>query len=204
MFQSCSNLTSFNGDLSSLTHGFGMFDSCSKLTSFTSNLSKLTNGYKMFSGCKLGTASIQHIASTIKDVTDLTSGDYTHNTVYKYIYIGTPTPLDSDKIAALEAIQAKGWTVLVNNAPLVCATSTMTLDENGEETVTPIPFYAKPVPSDEEHAEYVDAEGNFFNILGGQYIFGDDLSTYGMFTSEEDAAANMRLTKIGAEEIETA
>ena len=39
------------------------------------------------------------------------------------------------------------------------------------------------------------ANGNFFNILGGQFIYGDDLSTYGMFTCEEDAATNMRLTK---------
>jgi hypothetical protein len=32
--------------------------------------------------------------------------------------------------------------------------------------------------------------------LGGQFIYGDDLSTYGMFTCEDDAAANMGLTKI--------
>lgn len=32
-------------------------------------------------------------------------------------------------------------------------------------------------------------------VDGGNYIYGDDISTYGMFTSEEDAAANMRLTK---------
>ena len=58
--------------------------------------------------------------------------------------------------------------------------------------------------SDEQHAQYVDAEGNFYNILGAQFIYGDNLETYGMFTSLEDAAANMRLKKIGEEEIETA
>ena len=72
----------------------------------------------------------------------------------------------------------------------------MTLDEDGNEVETPIPFYAKPLPSDEEHGDYFDSEGNYYNILGAQFIYGDDLSTYGMFTCEEDAAMNMRLTKI--------
>ena len=70
------------------------------------------------------------------------------------------------------------------------------MDENGEEITTPIPFYAKPVPATERTANYVDANGNYFDIVGGQFIYGDDLSTYGMFTCEADAAANMRLTKI--------
>ena len=73
-------------------------------------------------------------------------------------------------------------------------TAITTLDENGEERTTPIPFYAKPVEATEESAEYIDAEGNFFNIVGAQFIYGDDLSTYGMFTCEADAAAQMRLT----------
>ena len=70
-----------------------------------------------------------------------------------------------------------------------------TLDENGEETTTPIPFWAKPVPATEETASYVDANGNYYNILGGQYIYVRDPETYGMFTSLEDAQAQMRLTK---------
>ena len=69
-------------------------------------------------------------------------------------------------------------------------------DENGEEITTHIPYYAKPIQTDKEHARYTDEQGNYYNILGGQFIYGDDLSTYGMFTCEEDAAANMRLIKI--------
>lgn len=76
----------------------------------------------------------------------------------------------------------------------------MTLDEEGNEVETPIPYYAKPIASDEEHAEYIDADGNYFNIMGGQFVYGDDLSTYGMFTCEDDAAANMGLTKYVREE----
>ena len=64
---------------------------------------------------------------------------------------------------------SKGWTVYVNGSeytPTSPAAIT-TLDENGEEITTPITFWAKPVQTNEEHARYVDAEGNFFNIIGG-------------------------------------
>lgn len=52
MFKKCSNLTSFNADLSSLTNGNTMFWSCSNLESFNSNLSNLTTGNSMFWGCR--------------------------------------------------------------------------------------------------------------------------------------------------------
>lgn len=41
MFYGCSNLTSFDIDLSSLTNGDLMFSHCSALTSFDSDLSSL-------------------------------------------------------------------------------------------------------------------------------------------------------------------
>jgi hypothetical protein len=184
MFKDCSNLTSFNGDLSELTDGEQMFEGCSNLTTFSSNLSKLTEGYGMFYRCKLDTASVQNIADTIN----------TYNGQI-YISIGNDEPNEQEE-EAFNTMVSKGWVVYVDGSkytPTSPAAIT-TLDENGEETTTPIPFWAKPVQSDEEHAKYVDAQGNFFNILGGQFIYGDDLSTYGMFTCEADAAANMRLT----------
>lgn len=98
----------------------------------------------------------------------------------------------------------KGWEVHVNGSLEDYVPATATTNETGESNVTPILFWAKPVPATEETAKYVDAQGNFFNILGGQFIYVDDPDTYGMFTSEEDAAVNMRLKKIGEEEIETA
>ena len=156
----------------------------------------------MFYVCKLDTASVQHIADTINTVS--------RGTIH--VGIGNTTP-NEQETEAFNTMVDKGWVVFVNggiqfgssySCCATCCASLATLDENGEETVTPIPFYAKPVQSDEEHARYVDAEGNFYNILGAQFIYGDDLSTYGMFINEEDAAANMRLKKIGEEEIETA
>ena len=184
MFSWCSNLTSFNSNLSSLTDGYEMFYECSNLTSFNSNLSSLENGDYMFSNCKLDTPSVQNIADTINTY---------DGTIH--IDIGNTTPNEQEK-EAFNTMVSKGWTVYVNGShytPTSPAAIT-TLDENGEETVTPIPFYAKPVQSDEKHAKFIDAQGNYYNILGGQFIYGDDTSTYGMFTCEADAAANMRLT----------
>ena len=198
MFESCYNLTNFTSDLSSLTRGNCMFNGCNNLTTFTSDLSSLTNGYYMFKGCKLDTDSLMHIAETINDVRDLTNGSYNGAGVYKTIHIGigNTTPTEEEK-ELLTEIHNKGWQVYVNGSSssnIFTPTDTTSLD--GEESVTPIPFYAKPVESDEEHAEYTDENGKFYNILGGQFIFVDDPETYGLFTSLEDAAANMRLTKI--------
>jgi hypothetical protein len=185
MFRDCHKLTSFNGDLTSLTDGVSMFYYCTALTSFNGDLSSLTDGSYMFTECKLDTTSVQNIADTIN----------THNGII-HISISDITP-NTDKATAFNTIASKGWTVYVNGSSsshIWTPTSLTPLD--GEETTAPIPFYAKPVQATEETASYTDEQGNHYNILGAQFIYGDDLSTYGMFTCEEDAAANMRLTKI--------
>ena len=207
MFYGCNNLTSFTVDLPSLTNGYSMFNKCSKLTSFNADLSSLTTGKYMFWNCKLDTASVQNIADTIN--TCKSNID---------IGIGNSEPNEQEK-AAFNKMVSKGWTVYVNGsryttnvdgyygyaASASLASSLTTLDETGEsEMFNPKPYWAKPINSDEQHARYIDSEGNFYNILGAQFIYGDNLETYGMFISEEDAAANMRLTKIGEEEIESA
>ena len=188
MFEGCTGLTSFSSDLSSLMDGYDMFQRCENLTSFSSDLSSLMDGRNMFFKCKLDTASVQNIADTIN--TPQTKGTI-------HIGIGNSTPNEHEE--AFNKIASKNWTVYVNvNAGISSSqwnpTSLTPID--GEESTNPIPFWAKFVQSDEKHAQYVDAEGNFYNILGGNFIYGDDLSTYGMFTCEADAAANMRLTKI--------
>lgn len=194
MFESCSNLTTFTSNLSSLTTGVYMFSGCSELTSFTSDLSSLTNGWHMFSDCKLDTASVKNIAETINTVS--TKPDI-------YIGIGNTTPTTEEN-TYLTQIHNKGWQVYVNGSSSAYAPATATTDETCETQEAPIPFWAKPVPATEETAKYVDADGNFYNILGAQFIYVDDPDTYGMFINEEDAAAQMRLKKIGEEEIETA
>ena len=188
MFYNCSDLTSFNSDLSSLTNGARMFYNCSDLTSFNSDLSSLTSGINMFTGCKLDTTSVQNIADTINTISNGLSID---------IWIGNSEPSEQEA-AAFNTIVAKGWIVYVgvNGGSSSEWNPTSLTSIDGEEQQTLIPFYAKPVQSDEKHANYVDENGNFYNILGGNYIYGDDISTYGMFTCEEDAADNMRLRKI--------
>ena len=204
MFLNCSNLKSFSSNLSSLTNGNGMFYNCYNLTTFSSDLRSLTNGSNMFDGCKLDTASVQNIADTIN----------TYNGII-HVGIGNSTPNEEEN-AAFEQMHNKGWNVHVNGSLLygtesgscccaTCCASLSTLDENGEETTeTPIPYWAKPVPATKETAEFVDANGNYYNVLGAQFIYVSDPETYGMFTSREDAIANMRLKRIGEEEIETA
>lgn len=199
MFSNCENLTTFNSDLSSLTNGYMMFNGCYNLTAFNADLSSLTNGSYMFASCKLDTASVQNIADTIKDVESLTNGTFVDGEIYKQIDIGisNSTP-NEQEIAAFNKIASKGWIIYVggNGGGPSEWNPTSLIPIDGEETVTPIPFYAKPAPATEETASYIDADGNYYNILGGNYIYGDDLSTYGMFTCEEDAAANMCFTKI--------
>ena len=170
--------------------------SYTKISSFSSDLSSLTNGAGMFRYCPLDTASVQNIADTIKDVNAL-ENESECSGVWKYIDIGirNDAPNEQEDVA-FKQMASKGWTVYGTGftyTPTEPAAIT-TLDENGEEITTPIPFWAKPVQTDEEHAQYIDEQGNFFIILGGQFIYGDDISTYGMFTCEADAAANMRLT----------
>jgi hypothetical protein len=152
----------------------------------------------MFKNCSLDTPSVQNIADTIKDVSSVEDESYcgdTNKTIS--ISIGNSIPNEQEE-AAFNTIASKGWIVYANTNGYEYTASSissiMTLDELGNEVETPIPFYAKPVQTDEKHAHYIDDEGNFFNILGAQFIYGDDLSTYGMFTCEDDAAANMRLT----------
>ena len=191
MFNNCSNLSSFSSDLSSLTTSTRMFFNCFNLTSFKSNLSNLTKGPFMFEGCKLDTVSVQNIADTINTL------DTPSDTGTIYISIGNSSP-NEQEVAAFNAIASKNWIVYVgvngeygeewNPASLIPI--------DGEKQQSSIPYWAKSVPSDEEDAQYVDEQGNFYNILGGNFIYGDDLETYGMFTCEEDAAANMRLIKI--------
>jgi hypothetical protein len=192
--------------LSNLTDGAMMFYKCSKLTTFPTDLSSLTSGYGMFSYCKLDTASVQNIATTIKNINGSSSAEIT-------IGIGKLS-LSTEDESYLQQIRNKGWNVYANcngypdgsdsgsgyytyAASASLASSLTTLDETGEsEMFAPLPYWAKPFNADEKRARYVDSEGNFYNILGGHYIYVDDPDTYGMFINEEDAAANMRLTKI--------
>jgi hypothetical protein len=65
MFQGCTSLTTFIGDLSSLTDGTSMFQGCTSLETFIGDLGSLTEGENMFTGCKLDAESVECILDTI-------------------------------------------------------------------------------------------------------------------------------------------
>lgn len=73
MFYNCTNLTSFDSDLSSLTEGSNMFCGCESLTSFKSNLKSLVGSGMyddMFLGCSLDGDSLECILKSIPDYTN--------------------------------------------------------------------------------------------------------------------------------------
>ena len=193
MFYNRTALTTFNSDLSSLTDGYHMFYYCKNLSEFNSDLSSLTDGTMMFDNCRLNSQSLKNIADTIA----------TNNTNYAGLDIGIgnswPT---SEQKTYLTQIYNKRWNVYVNGSTYNPSyySSILTLDEMGQEVETPIPYYAKPVPATKETARYIDGNGNYYNVLGGQFIYVSDPETYGMFTCLDDAVANMRLTKFIEEE----
>ena len=114
MFYQCSNLTSFNGDLSSLTDGLNMFMGCNNLTSFNGDLSSLTGGENMFYPCKLDAASVERILTTIPEYTDgsshkLTMTVQSGEAAAKFGEITGTTPTSYQK-----SVNFKGWTIQVN------------------------------------------------------------------------------------------
>ena len=188
MFGACNNLQTFNSDLSSLTTACGMFGYCTNLTSFNSDLSSLMDGTDMFNRCKLDTASIKNIAETI-------------NTSIGRLDIGIGhSSATTEELTYFQQIRDKDWELFVQfnsgdscGSCGTCCASLATLDENGEETSAPVVYWAKPIPATEETARYIDEQGNFYNILGGNLIYVNDPDTYGMFINRQDAANQMRL-----------
>lgn len=97
-----SSITSFTGDLPSLTTGTFMFYSCSNLTSFTGDLSSLTTGTDMFLGCKLDLTSVNLIANSLPT---LTSGSHPIT-----IGVDSTQVTQAQQDAANATLVSKGWT----------------------------------------------------------------------------------------------
>jgi hypothetical protein len=79
----CSNLTSFDSDLTSLENGERMFNGCDKLTTFSSALPSLIDGYQMFNGC-------YKLTTFTSDLPSLMNGAYMFQSCI------TPTSFSSD------------------------------------------------------------------------------------------------------------
>jgi hypothetical protein len=186
------SLKTFIGDISNVYHADSMFEN-SGLETFIGDLSNVYDAYNMFTGCKLSTDSVECIADTISK---------RNGTIH--IDINSETPNNRENAAFWYMKNNKGWDAYVRGSLYTPTkpSAITTTDENGEVRTTPIPFYAKAVEVEEDRAEYTDANGKFYRVLGGQFIYVNDPETYGMFTCLEDAVANMRLTKYVKPEVE--
>lgn len=198
--------TSFSGDLSSLQSGYMMFGDGSDVTD--ENEEGVTETTKNIT--PLDEQSVMIIADTIKDLNGFSDWDSSVPSSFRgVIHIGYDSEVcDAAKIEEYcTEIMNKGWTVYLN-ATLQTTDEGIegiaTLAEDSSITVTPVPYYCKPVEVEQKEANWTDGE-KYYIILGAQKVFGDDLSTYGMFTSIENAAMNMGFTpyKYVEEETET-
>ena len=188
-------LTSFSGDLGSLQSGYRMFGDGSDVsykneagvTEITKNITPLDE------------RSVMIIAYTIKDLNGFTDWDSSISESNRgVIHIGyDSTVCDAATIEEYcTEIMNKGWTVYLNGTVQTTdegIEGIATTSEDGTITVAPIPYYCKPVEVEQKEANWTDGK-KYYIILGAQKVFGDDLSTYGMFTSIEDAAMNMGFT----------
>ena len=197
-------LTSFSGDLGSLQSGYHMFGNARDVT--YTNEENVTETTKNIT--PLDEQSVMIIADTIKDLNGFTDWHGSIANGYRgVIHIGYDSEVcDAAKIEEYcTEIMNKGWTVYLNGTVQTTddgIEGIATLAEDGTVTVTPVPYYCKPVEVEQKEAEWTDGE-KYYIILGAQKVFGDDLSTYGMFTSIENAAMNMGFTPYEYVEEET-
>jgi hypothetical protein len=113
---------------------------------------------------------------------------------YDYETYGTDSDEFTQIVEYCEEIANKGWAVSLSGVGDINPTNTALIDD--EETVIPVSYWYKPIKCDKTFGEYVNTNGEYFNIVGGRHIFGDDISTYGQFTSLEEAEQAMGLTKV--------
>ena len=197
-------LTSFSGDLGSLESGYGMFGDGTEVTYTNEEGVKETTK----DITPLDEQSVMIIADTIKDLNGFSDWHSSVDSSLRgIIHIGyDSTVCDAANIEEYcTEIMNKGWTVYLNGTVQTAdegIEGITTTDENGSVTVAPVPYYCKPVEVEQKEANWTDGE-KYYIILGAQKVFGDDLSTYGMFTSIEDAAMNMGFTSYEYVEEET-
>lgn len=108
LFDNASSLTTFIGDLSSLTNGKRMFYGCTALTTFIGDLSSLSDGSNMFFDTNLSVESVEIIADTLPEIT---------NSAVMTIKHRTPPSSTTELTAymtAMTPIVDKGWSLTTN------------------------------------------------------------------------------------------
>lgn len=108
LFARNENLSTFIGDLSSLTDGRRMFYECNALTTFIGDLSSLENGMGMFNDTQLSVESVEIIADTLPEIT---------NSATITVDFQTPPSSTTELTAymtAMTPIVDKGWVLDTN------------------------------------------------------------------------------------------
>jgi len=143
-------LTSFSGDLSSLQSGYEMFGTGGNIT--YTNEEGVTETTKNIT--PLDEQSIMIIADTIKDLNGFTDWDSSVDEMNRgFISLGyDSTVCDAAKIEEYcKEIMNKGWIVYLNGTLQTTdegIEGVATADEDGTITVSPVPYYCKPVEVD--------------------------------------------------------
>lgn len=154
MFNNCSSLINFDGDLSKLKHSYNMFFNCRKLTEFScKSLSSLENGYQMFC-CQTtttipeGLSSNAYLKSFNYDMEKLTIG--------QGMFFGQTTLTSfNSKMPLLE----NGYQMFKDAQRITKFTSNISNLKNGSEMFWRVPLtqFTSPLPNLE------NGENMFYN-----------------------------------------
>lgn len=134
------NISSFSTDMPKLSNAREMFMATPSLTTFDADLSNLKTGWKMFGEgvsalAKLSQSSIENIASSIKNISNLNKNDdsqWKYDTVDTYgtvkpdagtigydyrgvLHLSCSDDVATSAYSAFETILYKGWTLYVND-----------------------------------------------------------------------------------------
>lgn len=172
-FKDCLNLEVVDCDMSKANEIFQNFCNCPKLRVVTSSFPKVTTMHQAFNGTQLDKeSSVRILTSVPSPYTG--SGRFTIN-----IGIHVDHQTEGEVIAAIEAAEAKGWTVAVqwNGTPTASGASTYGLRRR--------PVYAKLGEPMEDGRPVLD---------WGHYVTNAEENGYTEFTSLEEAKEHFNIT----------
>jgi hypothetical protein len=201
-------LTSFNGDLSSLTNGRNMFNSTNldmeSLETICDTLPKKSDIKTWNSTTETyvewnGNSNVNYLITTI-------GGNYekvqTNHSIIKsnvatitiqYRYDNVPTDENTrNAITALfeETANTKGWTIITNAELGGTYTPTVTMTDGTVQRY----IYAIKHEADEKTAKYVDANGKYWTVDTAEAIIGPNVKYWSLFATVEDAITEWGLT----------
>ena len=167
-----------------------MFGKCSNLSSFNSDLSSLTNGMGMFINCKFDAPSIKNIIDTINTNSgSLALGMGCNDTTEDENLFAQEVGY-TNMTSLLAALEDKGWTVITqyNGRP----TTTYGLRRPSTDT---LPVFVK-LEEVEENADYTSEDGSKNYSLEWFHKTNGSTEGYTQFNSLEEAIETLNIKPI--------